>query len=126
MPSKAKRDENGSDVLGSNARITAQAVQFIRYCLKWALPKRSWPVLHSVTLYPPAPSRPHHWLVVGKATGDQEWLVSFHRATDPLTALVGFLQKVHQGTAVWKADKFVDKPTLSQPLPVKGPFNEPT
>lgn len=113
MPSKIRSNDKRPMDLENPSRITEQALSFIRYCLKWQLPRRSWPILHSITLYPPSPSRPTDWLVVGKATGDQEWLVSFHRSPDPLTAMVGFLQKVYTGKAVWKDDKYVEKKALT-------------
>lgn len=107
MPSTKRKVDQRGDVLEDSSRRQAQATQLVRYCVKWALPQRDWPILRSVTLYPPAVSRNGSWLVVGKAWGDQKRLVAFHRSTDPLTALVGFLQKWFQATLVWKEDTWV-------------------
>lgn len=103
---KHKVSPNGDE---DASRVAGQAVQFVRYCRKWALPARGYPILRSLSLYPPSVSRNGNWLVVGKAWGDTGRLVAFHRSPDPLTALVGFLAKSAAGTLVWKADTYVPK-----------------
>lgn len=105
---KNKVSPNGD---ADSSRLAAQALQFARYLRKWELSGRGWPLFRSITLYPPSASRNGSWLVVGKAYGEQEKLVAFHRSPDPLTALVGFLQKWLEGKLVWKVDEYREQDT---------------
>lgn len=113
MQGKVRKDKFGPNGDAGSTRISAQALQLVRYLRKWELSGRSWPVLRSLTLYAPAQNRTGSWLVVGKAWGEQGGLVAFSRSSDPLTAMVGFLQKWIEGKLVWKEDKPYDSPLRS-------------
>lgn len=106
MSGTARKNKVGSDGDEDGSRLAAQALQFVRYCRRWAAPRRDWPILRSVTLYPPSASRNGNWLVVGKGFMPDQKVVAFHRSPDPLTALVGFMAKGAAGTLVWKEDKY--------------------
>lgn len=108
MASVEQADKDFPDGVGSLAEFGRKAVQFTRYCYQWKNSQRRMRVLRSVTLYPPTPSRPRSWLLVGKAWDDGQRLVSFYRSTHPFTALLGFFASVAAGKDSWKPDTWAD------------------
>jgi len=84
--------------------VANQAVSFIRLCTQWERSVGAENHIKSITLYPPAATRNGMWLVVAKAYSGGYKMVAFHRAGDPLSALVGFLSRVEQQKIEWKKD----------------------
>lgn len=109
MPSAPRKNTVGSNGDAPQARLLAQARSLVRLCFRWSLSGHSSPVLRSVTLYPPSASRNGQWLVVAKVWDDGQRQVGFHRASDPLTALLGALTKLSQGTLALKADTYTER-----------------
>lgn len=110
MSRKVKANSDG-DILGNAAHFVEQAKTLVRILYRWSQATGSENHLRSITIYPPSAARNGMWLIVGKAWSGGYKLVSFHRATDPLTALVGFLSRVEQGKATWKEDSYAEEVT---------------
>lgn len=106
MSGVIRQDKNGRDAYASEASLAAQARGFVRLCFQWAISVNSSPVLRSLTLYPPTSSHNETWLVVAKVWADGHKMVGFHRASDPLTALLGALTKLKAGTLTLKHDTY--------------------
>lgn len=109
MSGAIRSDKNRRDAYASDARLAAQAKQFVRLCFQWAISVNRSPVLRSVTLYPPSVSRNGAWLVVCKVWDDGDKKVGFHRASDPLTALLGALTKLQAGALPLKDDTYSER-----------------
>lgn len=108
--SSKKRSNDGRPVgLEDNSRILHQALEFIRICARWERSTRLEVSISSITLYPPSTSRNGQWLVVGKSYLYPDKLVAFHRAPDPLTAVLGFLSRAEQQKIEWKKDEWKDR-----------------
>lgn len=103
--------------LENPARLTAQALELLRLGDRWEASVGAENHIKSLALYPPSASRNGQWLVIGKAWSGGHKLVAFHRASDPITALLGFLSKAEQQKLEWKQDKWGDEalapPTVS-------------
>lgn len=108
MPGQIRKDKVSSDGDAPSSRLLAQARSFLRLCLRWQESNQRSPVLRSVTLYPPKTSRYGGWLVVAKVWDDGQRKVGFHRSPDPLTAILGALTKLSQGTLTLKDDTYWD------------------
>lgn len=106
MSGKVRQNQVSSDGDAPASRLLAQARSFVRLCFQWSLSNHRSPILRSLTLYPPSTSRNGQWLVVAKVWDDGEKLVGFHRASDPLTALLGTLTKLANSTLALKADTY--------------------
>lgn len=106
MPSKSKENNRQRTIPSDAAAIAPQAGDFLRICYKWADTRATEDAMRSITLYPPAASRNGMWLAVAKAGIGSGRLVTFYRATDPLTALAGIMRKIEQGKAEWKKDEW--------------------
>lgn len=108
MSGAIRSDKVGSDGDAPQARLLGQARSFVAACLRWSQSTSRSPVLRSLSLYPPKVSRYGGWLVVAKVWDDGERKVGFHRASDPLTALLGALTKLSAGTMVLKSDTYTE------------------
>lgn len=106
---KAQADQDEPVGVGSLAHIRAQAIQLSSYLRKWEMHTGSWPVIRSLTIYPPTQNRTGSWLVVLKGFAPEKRLVAFHRATTPFAAMVGILQKWIEGSLVWKVDTYRER-----------------
>lgn len=109
MPGAIRKDKYTSDGDEVGSRLLAQARQFLRLCFQWEKSVHRSPVLRSITLYPPKTSRYGGWLVVAKVWSDGEKLVGFHRSPDPLTAVLGALTKLSQGSLDLKPDTYTER-----------------
>ena len=89
-----------------DAAIGRQAKEFYRICLKWSDGNHTEDSMRSLTLYPPSSTRNGLWLAVAKAGIGSGRTVTFYRAADPLSCLVGIMAKIEQGRAEWKLDKW--------------------
>lgn len=112
MSGKAKDDLPGAGILGDVTRVKDQALQFIRLAHRWSQTERGEYHLRSLTLYPPSATRAGSWMVVGKAWYGGYKLVAFHRSTDALSVLLGFLARWSQGKLDWKRDQYDEKTAL--------------
>lgn len=90
------------------ARLGSQALALVRLFRRWATTTRSENHLRSLSIYPPSQSRQGMWLIIGKAWSGGYKLVAFHRGTDPLTAILGFMQRLAEDKLDWKADEFAE------------------
>lgn len=106
MSRSAKAGKDGAGILDDGARLAEQALQFVRYSIKWAQAPVSEYHLRSIVLYPPSSTRAGQWMVVGKGWYGGYKMVAFHRSSDALTALTGFLAKWWVGKLDWKKDQF--------------------
>lgn len=111
MSRKAKEDRHVTDILGDTARLAAQAALIVRLAVRWERTIGRENHIHSVTIYPPARSRNGQWLIIGKAWGSGYKLVAFHRSSDIITALVGFLQRAYEQKLEWKRDTYAEQDT---------------
>lgn len=103
---KSSPSEAGEFVSKTENALAAQARAVLRGCSLWERSVGAELHIKSVAIYPPSTSRNGMWLVIGKAWSGGYKLVAFHRATDPLTAFAGFLQRAEEGKLIWKEDKF--------------------
>lgn len=104
-----RSDSPGKDDRGdrASARLGNQAQTFTNWCVKWAKHNGEGSVaLRSLSLYPPSASRNGDWLVVAKGFDGGYKCVAFHRASEPLTALLGFFQRWAEGKLTWKPDEY--------------------
>lgn len=112
MSSKAKAPRHVTDILGDTARLAAQAAQLVRLAVRWERTTGAASHIRSVAIYPPSQSRNGQWLIIGKAWDGGYKLVAFHRSSDLLTALVGFLQRAADGKLEWKPDTYAERDVL--------------
>lgn len=115
MARQTKKDSDGNLSLDTLASRGTQALQFVRYCAKWSSTVGLEYHIRSVTLYPPSASRNGMWLVIAKGWYGGHKLVAFHRASDPLTAMLGMLQRYIEGKLDWKEDKYGDERGILPP-----------
>lgn len=106
MPRSSRKDSYGSDGDASLTRLTNQALQFVRLCVRWERNQQRSTVLRSLNIYPPSSSRNGQWLIVAKGWAEGYRVVAFHRSSDCLTALLGILSKIADESIVWQADKY--------------------
>jgi len=71
--------------------------------IKWAPPRRNWPVLHSVLLKAPKHTG-DRWLAVFKATTDEGEMVAFFKGSTLMAALANGLGAVFTGRIDWKLE----------------------
>lgn len=108
MSRKAKKVDSDGNILGDAARLAGQAALLIRLCNLWAKTVGGENHIKSIALYPPSVSRAGMWMVIGKSWSGGYRLVAFHRGSDALTTLCGFLQRAYEQKLTWKEDSFAE------------------
>lgn len=109
MPGAPRKNKVGPNGDASRSRVAEQALQLIRLSVLWSKNTRRSTILRSINIYPPAASRNGLWLVVGKGWDQGYRVVAFHRSTDFLVAVLGFLSKVADQSIEWHPDKFQEE-----------------
>lgn len=109
MSRKARTSEERAVGDAFLARVREQALEFLRLGSRWAASSHRSSQIRSLALYPPSTSRNGMWLCIAKAWVDGQKLVAFHRATDPLSAIVGLLARAEQQKLDWREDAYAQE-----------------
>lgn len=109
MPGKIRPYKPERDGHEDASRLAAQALQLVRLADLWSRSPKGEFHLKSIALYPPSASRNGMWLVIGKGWAGGYRVVAFHRSTNLLGALLGFLQRCADQKLEWKRDSYSEE-----------------